>query len=350
MKKKYFLIIILATLSLNIAIAQANLKTVKKLAKKCSKGNVKACEELKSIAIKNMNHSAQKAAVENITAQSILVDIAKNNSNSSDVRIAAIKKITDQSILVDIAKNDKKTGVRVAAIKKLTNQNILTEIVSNDRDWSIRAAAAEKITDQNILTGIVKNEKVWRVALPAVRKITNQKFLIDIVKSSKHKEIQIIALNKLDEDDFYDEIIDIIDKNKDEFNNLSKLGALKVIQNDEIWKNFNNNFTIDIKIHNNEKVYYWDQFKQAKIGTWRRLIYHIIIKTDDKTKKFIYEGQKELLQESVQKINKLHLPYININEICEYLLSPLSKDDLLTVSKESDVFFLRNAAQQLLIN
>ena len=46
----------------------------------------------------------------------------------------------------------------------------------------------------------------------------------------------------------------------------------------------------------------------------------------------------------------MHRGTININEICEFLLAPISKEDLLKISKESDVIYLREAAKNMLQN
>ena len=45
-----------------------------------------------------------------------------------------------------------------------------------------------------------------------------------------------------------------------------------------------------------------------------------------------------------------HIGYIDIDEICEFLLSPLSKDDLLQISIESDVVYLHETATKMLQN
>ena len=45
-----------------------------------------------------------------------------------------------------------------------------------------------------------------------------------------------------------------------------------------------------------------------------------------------------------------HLGNIDIIEICEYLLSLLSKEDLLKISKESDVVYLRETAKSMFQN
>ncbi len=75
----------------------------------------------------------------------------------SNVRIAAIEKLTDQKIIGDVAKNDGHADVRIAAVEKLTDQKILEDIAKNDVWGFVRYAAAKKMTDQKPLEDIAKN-------------------------------------------------------------------------------------------------------------------------------------------------------------------------------------------------
>lgn len=238
MKKKYFLIIILATYSLNITFAQSSIAKIDKLAIKCSKGHIKSCEKLKFIA-------------------------------------------------------------------------------NNDRVDKVRVAAVEKITDQNIL--------------------------FDIVKSGKYFITRLWALNSLSEHEYYNQIIDIINQKKETNHNLAAIGALKIIPQDKILKNNYEVLTTHLKI---------DQWSQEYFGMFirRRMVYDIEIKTNKITKSFRFEGKKGREKELLSDIDRLHDGYINITEICEFLLSPLNKDDLLKISKESDVVYLRETATKMLKN
>ena len=61
------------------------------------------------------------------------------------VRLAAVQKLTDQPLLADIAKNAVEQIVRTTAALKLTDQAVLAEIAKNDFDPLVRAAAAERL-------------------------------------------------------------------------------------------------------------------------------------------------------------------------------------------------------------
>ena len=87
-----------------------------------------------------------------------------------------------------------------------------------------------------------------------------------------------------------------------------------------------------------------------RAGTWRRLLYTIELKTNKFTRTFNMKGRKGGTYETYSNVQKIHLGFIDINKICEILMLPLSKDDLLKISNESDVVFLRQTAKRMLQN
>lgn len=76
--------------------------------------------------------------------QPLLIDIAKNDSNSN-VRMKATMHITDMSALISIAKNDPSYDVRGEAIKKISDKTVLLEIAKNDSSYGIRKTIVNKI-------------------------------------------------------------------------------------------------------------------------------------------------------------------------------------------------------------
>ena len=97
-------------------------------------------------------------AIKKLTDQTLLADIAKNDTNW-EIRLGAVENLTDQAILVEIAKNDIKTEVRVAAVEKLTDQTILAEIAKKDVKWPVRKAAVDKLNNLDILTDIASHDE-----------------------------------------------------------------------------------------------------------------------------------------------------------------------------------------------
>ena len=67
--------------------------------------------------------------------------------------------MTDQSILADIAKNEKDDYARRQAVQKVTNQLILVNIACNlDECQRVRDAAIMNLNDQSVLADIAKND------------------------------------------------------------------------------------------------------------------------------------------------------------------------------------------------
>ena len=65
-----------------------------------------------------------------------LSDLFKPKWKHSDpsVRLQTIENISDQSVLAFIAKNDTEQSVRYTALQNLTDQEVLAEIALNEKD------------------------------------------------------------------------------------------------------------------------------------------------------------------------------------------------------------------------
>jgi len=114
--------------------------------------------------------------------------------SKSDVRKTAVNKLTDQSILADIAKNDTDSDVRKTAVNKLTDQSILADIAKNDTDSDVRKTAVYQLTDQSILADIAKNASDSDVRKTAVYQLTDQSILADIAKNASDSDVRKTAL------------------------------------------------------------------------------------------------------------------------------------------------------------
>lgn len=329
MKNLSLLITLIIMYSFNISLAQDNLNPdyadVLKLALECEKGHTESCEKLKYIAKNDLSPFKKVWAIEKITDQNILADIVKNDTHYRS-RLAAIKNITNRNVLADVAKNDIGYGNRKAAITRLTNQKKMN---------------INKINDQHFLADIAKNDHDYSLVEAAIEKITDKSILLDFAKNGKNLSTQLIALNNLDEQKYYNQIINIIDQNNENKHNLAAIGALKIIPKDKVLMNSYKVLQIDTKINYRTQEY-------SHGGKWKSLAYHIKIKTNKYTKSFDFAGTGGGLFESSSDIGKMNYGHININEICELLLSPLSKDDLLKISNESDVVYLRETAKSML--
>jgi uncharacterized protein (TIGR02145 family) len=112
---------------------------------------------LKDLATNDKEPFVRIAATENITdknfAQAVLIDLALNKikfdtwtSTNDEVRKAAINKLTNQLALAEIALNvNDDENLRIVAIENLTDQNVLKDIVTNTEYSNIVQAAIGKI-------------------------------------------------------------------------------------------------------------------------------------------------------------------------------------------------------------
>jgi len=105
--------------------------------------------------------------------------LAKDPNATLDARIAAVEKLTDQALLADLAKNDLSDHVYLAAALKL-----------NEHHQPVAQAAFAEIA---------KNAKNQDLREIAITRLTDQTWLLNVVKNTKHEHIRIAATEKLDE-------------------------------------------------------------------------------------------------------------------------------------------------------
>jgi len=152
-----------------------DISTVEKLAAECAAGNHEACKTLADIAKnRKLLLDVRKAAIERLTDQSVLTDIAiAENDKFSLVREFAVEKLQDQTVLIDIAKNDESSWIRETAVGMLQDQAVLTGIAKDDKDIVVRMTAVGRLTDQTLLAEIAYNDKdiyIRKAALQALIK------------------------------------------------------------------------------------------------------------------------------------------------------------------------------------
>ena len=56
------------------------------------------------------------------------------------VLLAAVGDINDESVLVDVAKNASDSDVRLAAVRRVSDKGVLAGVAINDSDWHVREA------------------------------------------------------------------------------------------------------------------------------------------------------------------------------------------------------------------
>ena len=140
---------------------------------------------------------SRRAAVERITDESVLADLAKNASDIV-VRFIAINKITDETFLSDIVENDSDIFVRIEAAKKINDESFLANIAK--KYWRSRhacMAAVRKIGDESVLADVAKNASDFDVRIEAVSRISDESVVVDIVKNDFDYDIRIRSIDKI---------------------------------------------------------------------------------------------------------------------------------------------------------
>ncbi|NMA73549.1 MAG: hypothetical protein GX963_05180 [Bacteroidales bacterium] len=148
---------------------------------------------LADIAINSNDSNRRYCAVLRITDQKILANVAVN-SKDEDALIEVVKKIEDKSLLENIARNNEYYRVRAEAVMKLDNQSLLSYIAENDTDSYPRKEAVKKITDQEVLYRIAKNDKDKFVRKAATDRLTSQKHLSEIAQNDKDYGVRLQAV------------------------------------------------------------------------------------------------------------------------------------------------------------
>lgn len=345
---KNVLNIFLLLIFVSTTIGQTNIKVIEidELAQKCAAGHVESCNKLVDIAKNENDPRICIPAIEKLTDQRVLKEIAENEKGYTMQREAAVKKITDQGFLEDLAKNSKNPDVCEAAINQITDQSFLISIAKNHFYYPIRKTAVEKITNQSILADIAQNDKSFDVREAAVKKITEQKLLMDIAEFNDDDLIQLIALDQLKINDCYQRIVFILNQNITKHRNLAALAALKIIPGDVILKKYYEKFEINSSYKTEYQNYSYDYGNRG--AGWTCVDFSIKINLNDSIKIYRYLGERGSTVESLRNIKRFHLGSINISEICDFLILPVSREDLIKMSETSDVYYLRETAKKRL--
>ncbi|HEY1205238.1 MAG: hypothetical protein ABSH46_11105 [Bryobacteraceae bacterium] len=210
---------------------------------------------LASIAKYDKDSDVCAAAVENLTDQAILVDLAENgyyetvrghavrNPHLADQAVlariaksgsrgagwtsametacwAAVGKLTDQALLVEIAKNRNHTARSEAASNRhLTDEALLAELATKDEDSSVRVHAVRNpnLTDQALLAHAAKNDENPWVRSSAVERLTDQVLLVEIAKNGEEGEsVRKAAAEKLNDRSLAQEVNAEIAKDRED--------------------------------------------------------------------------------------------------------------------------------------
>ena len=98
-------------------------------------GGEDATKALKDVAAGNPDEGLRSKALQAL------------DNIDTNLRLAAIEKLTDQAALANIAKTDKAPSVRGAAVQKLTDEALLADIKKNDGDRNVQALAYNRLIE-----------------------------------------------------------------------------------------------------------------------------------------------------------------------------------------------------------
>jgi len=116
------------------------------------------------------DHYLCSLAISRINDQEMLLHVALSHAYD-ECRIVAIKRLDDQDSLLEIIKQNKNPEVRIAALESLTNQQVLAEIAAKDPSSWVRRSAVGKITDSTLLAHIAMHNSLRTIRLAALLRL-----------------------------------------------------------------------------------------------------------------------------------------------------------------------------------
>ena len=144
------------------------------------------------------NRTVREAAVEKLTDQEVLAEVAKKDGN---LYILAISKLTDNKLLADIIKSVSSHEVIEEAFEKLASLHfqsdidiLSTDIAVNATDAWARIKAIQMLTDHRVLANIAKSGETGLEKEKAVGRLIDRVLLADIAENDESESVREIAL------------------------------------------------------------------------------------------------------------------------------------------------------------
>ena len=157
----------------------------------CEAGQQPACVKL----LEDPDPNVRSAAVEKLTDQSILAQIARTDS-SPRVRAVAAGKLTGQELLAKIAKTDPSWRVCFEAVQKVTGQTQLADIARTATDSDIRGRAVKRLNDETLLAAIAKTDNIWAVRRAASARLADLESLVTVTGQTQLADIARTAADQ----------------------------------------------------------------------------------------------------------------------------------------------------------
>jgi hypothetical protein len=193
-----------------IRIAELVRPEIERFIALCQTGTQEACGKL-AIAAKSDIDAERKVALEKITIQAVLSEVALSDSFWSD---ESVRALTDQRLLAQVALTAARQLAREAAVRKLTERAVLARIAESDVSPRVRQAArsrlyeagerwsradVEKLTDQALLARIAATADSEPPRIAAVHRLTDRAALCRIADRDTSATVRRMARLRLSE-------------------------------------------------------------------------------------------------------------------------------------------------------
>ncbi|MDR0593520.1 MAG: hypothetical protein LBG60_09780 [Bifidobacteriaceae bacterium] len=130
------------------------------------------------------------AAFTNLGDANVLAGLAANAR--AEVRKAAVDKLTDQRILVDLALRSEFLDVRWDAVYKVKEPTAMAHIIENTSVPAIRDAVFDRLSDLDVLLGLATSANA-EVRHGAVRSLKDQEVRADLALTSEFPDVREVA-------------------------------------------------------------------------------------------------------------------------------------------------------------
>jgi len=139
----------------------------------------------------------------NVNNQNVMIRVAVK-AKMDEIWMSAIKTITDEKILMWLAVEGKEDSKREAAIEMITDEKAIIQFARQRGYYTEHDITV--ITDQHILKEIAYASYELYYKKLAVKKLENQSILADIARNSKEGDLRTIAIEKLNDKNILAEI------------------------------------------------------------------------------------------------------------------------------------------------
>lgn len=145
---------------------------------------------LGKIAFEDDWDTVRRAAITNLTDQAVLAKLALDEGRhyNSYSRLDAVEKLTDQKVLYEVANSPASlTVLATAAVRQMTDQDLIAKLILESRDLRVEFAGLDQLTNQVLLAKIYLEE--WHALSEAAEKKLSDPAAIELIAVRKDYDI-----------------------------------------------------------------------------------------------------------------------------------------------------------------